>query len=233
MTDDTLPAPTNAQLPATYQAAQKALAECSRVDECKHWSDKAQALASYARQAKDSSLHNLALRIQARAQRRMGELLKLVPRGDADGANLAQNRQEGAHPPVTRTQVARDAGLSDYQRKTALRIASVPDGDFEAAVESDKPPTVTEMAMRGMVAKPAAPVPDVPPADPALIARAHRWLREFAAFCGAHDPAAIALGCQDGDMLRGYVETVDGWLDQFVTRLPASTDTAEVVCSST
>jgi hypothetical protein len=223
-----LPALANAQLPASYQAAQKALAECSRVDECKDWSDKARALASYARQAKDSTLHNLALRIQSRAQRRMGELLKLVPRGDADGANLAQNRQAGALPPVTRTQVARDAGLSEHQRKTALRIANVPEPDFEAAVESDKPPTVTEMAMRGTATRELArvpdPGPDLSPADPALVARAHRWLREFAAFCGAHDPVGIALSCGDGDMLRGHVETIDGWLDRFITRLPAQAE---------
>jgi hypothetical protein len=70
------PAVIDARLPVSYETAQKALAECSRFDECKDWSDKAAALASYARQAKDNTLHNLALRIQARAQRRMGELLK-------------------------------------------------------------------------------------------------------------------------------------------------------------
>src|SRR6185312_15539417 len=146
----TLPAPADAQLPATYTAAQKALAECSRVDECKDWSDKAAALAAYARQAKDSTLHNLALRIQQRAQRRMGELLKQVHRAD----EATRFGREGAHPPVTRTQVAVEAGLSEHQRKTALRIANVPEMAFETALESDNPPTVTQMAMRGTIAKP-------------------------------------------------------------------------------
>ena len=67
-------------VPRSTKRRRQALAECSRVDECKDWSDKAPALASYARQAKDSTLHNLALRIQQRAQRRMGELLKHIPR---------------------------------------------------------------------------------------------------------------------------------------------------------
>lgn len=227
MSDETsnLPALANAQLPATYQAAQKALAECSRVDECKDWSDKAQALASYARQAKDSTLHNLALRIQSRAQRRMGELLKLVPRGDADGANLAQNRQEGALPPVTRTQVARDAGLSEHQSKTALRIASVSEEEFESRVESVDPPTVTELARLGTSSRELSrvpdPAPEVPPADPAAVARAHRGLREFAAFCAAHDPVAIAHGAGDADLLQGHVETISHWLDRFVVNLSA------------
>jgi hypothetical protein len=52
----------------------------------------------------------------------------------------------------SRTQAARDAGLSDRQRHTALRVASVPESEFEEAVESGCP-TVTEMAERGTVKK--------------------------------------------------------------------------------
>ena len=220
----TLPAIPGARLPVTYETAQKALAECSRVDECKGWSDKAAALASYARQAKDTTLHHLALRIQARAQRRMGELLKQVPRGDAAGANLMQHRRDGGGPPVTRTQIARDAGLSERQRKTALRIASVPEPDFTAAIDSPKPPTVTALAAMGTSSRPAQPEPEVQPADPATASRALGLLRELAAFCTMTDPAAIALACRDPDGARGHVEEIDRWLDQFVTRLPQSVE---------
>jgi AbiEi antitoxin C-terminal domain len=66
----------NAKLPKIYESARVALAECSRIDECKDWADKAEALASYARQADDDSLRKTADRIQARAIRRCGELLK-------------------------------------------------------------------------------------------------------------------------------------------------------------
>lgn len=215
----TLPAATDARLPVTYEAAQKALAECSRVDECKDWSDKAAALASYARQAKDNSLHNLALRIQARAQRRMGELLKLVP--DQRGGD--RGGPTGGRPPIgqTRTQAARNAGLSDHQRKTALRVASVPEPAFTAAVESPQPPTVTALAAMGTSSRPAAPEPDVRPVDPATASRALGLLRELAAFCATHDAAAIALACHDPDAAHGYVEEIDRWLDRFVTRLPS------------
>jgi hypothetical protein len=41
-------------------AARKAIAKRSRIDECKSWSDKVAALASYARQAKDRSLRAMA-----------------------------------------------------------------------------------------------------------------------------------------------------------------------------
>jgi len=45
----------------------------------------------------------------------------------------------GAHPKLTRKQAATDAGLSEYQRKTAIRVANVPEETFEKQVESDTP----------------------------------------------------------------------------------------------
>jgi hypothetical protein len=65
-----LPAITSAKLPASYAAAKVALSECTAIDECQTWADKAEALASYARQAKDDELRKMADRIQARAVRR-------------------------------------------------------------------------------------------------------------------------------------------------------------------
>lgn len=99
-----------AQLPQAYEAARQALKECSRVDECKDWADKAAALASYARQADDDELYRMARRIQGRAVRRAGELLKAFqnPRARTD-LSTGTVTQRGA------------AGA-----------------DFEAAVESDQ-----------------------------------------------------------------------------------------------
>lgn len=61
-----------------------------------------------------------------------GELQEIRPRqGAQDG-----RRRDGTVPPLNRTQAAEEAGLSDDQRKTALRVASIPEDEFEAAVES-------------------------------------------------------------------------------------------------
>lgn len=220
-----LPDPAAARLPGVYEAAQKALAECSRIDECKTWADKAAALASYARQAKDDSLKVLAMRIQARAYRRMGELLKQIPPargGDRGGPT-------GGRPPVgeTRTQAANDAGLSEHQRKTALRVANVPQPEFEAATaEPVAPPTVTALAARGTDSCQVVVRDDIQPAPLDQATKAHSRLREFAAFCAVHDPARIALACRgyDLDSLRGYVDAIDAWLDRFVTHLPEPTE---------
>jgi hypothetical protein len=139
--------PRDAPLPVRYEAACTALAECQRIDECKEWADKAAALASYARQAEDEELEAMCRRIRLRALDRVGELLRQIE--PAHGAN--QNIGDGGDPNVlTRKQVADEAGLSERQRKTALRINNVPREEFEEAVKSDNPPTASELAKRGI-----------------------------------------------------------------------------------
>jgi hypothetical protein len=55
-----------------------------------------------------------------------------------------QNIEDGAVPNVTRTSAAEEAGASERQRKPALRVANVSVEFFEAAIESEAPPTVTK-----------------------------------------------------------------------------------------
>jgi hypothetical protein len=137
---------TSARLPAAYENAKAHLAECERIDECQNWANRAEALASYARQANDDDLRRMADRIQARAIHRAGALLKQIP---PDPGGRPAKTQDGAVPSLTRAQAAEAAGLSERQRKTALRVASVPFEEFERIIESVSPPTITELAERG------------------------------------------------------------------------------------
>ena len=225
-----LPSISDARLPVAYENAKTALAECSRIDECQDWADKAAALASYARQAKDDQLRKMAERIQARAIRRCGELLKQIE--PASQAQLKQNRRDGPVPSVTRTEAAKEAGLSERQQKTALRVATVPEPEFTEMVESDTPPTVTKLAEMGTQKKPR-PEPEqqprplvdlgeIPPEDYARATKAQGTLRRFAEFCEANEPTRIAKAFMPHEIqqLRQYVTIVDAWLDQFVTHLP-------------
>lgn len=151
-----LPAQISAPLPATYEAARTALANCQAIDECKDWADKAAALASYARQSEDLELEKMAMRIRARATRRAGELLKQIEPGQ--GARDGKRAEVDRLP--LRSEIAHRAGMSEHQQKTAVRVAAVPERQFTEQVESDNPPTLTELARQGT--QPRNP----PPPDP-------------------------------------------------------------------
>lgn len=144
-----LPSVSKARLPQTYESAKTALSECQRLDECKDWSDKAAAMASYAKQAADDQLERLAMKIRARAIKRCGELLREIEPAPNHHGN---STKEGTHP--SRTAAAKEAGLSQHQQKTALRVASLPDEKFDQMVDKDKPATITELAEAGTKKKP-------------------------------------------------------------------------------
>jgi hypothetical protein len=73
----------------------------------------------------------------------MGELLK-----EYDGRGGDRTKTEGAHGSApTQRKAASDAGVSEHQQLQAVRVANVPDAAFDAAVEGDKPATVTALAV--------------------------------------------------------------------------------------
>jgi hypothetical protein len=207
-----------ANLPALYEGAKKALAECSRIDECQQWADKAMAMASYARQAKDETLHKYADRIKARAITRCGELLKSIP---PDKGGRPSETHTGTDTGLSRSQAAADAGMSKRQKDTALQVANVDPAVRDALIESDNPPTITELANLGKKTRPAVDLGGIAPADYALATQAQGALREFAAFCSKHDPVRVAKAFQPHEFaaMRKYVATVDGWLDAFIVHL--------------
>jgi len=210
---DALPGLSRARFPAAYQAAHKAISKCSRIDECKSWSDKAAALASYARQAKDHTLRMMAERIQARAIRRCGELLKQVPSGQGSKNQYGELRNGS----VTRRGVAREAGLSDRQRVTALRVASIPAPRFDSLVEGDSPPTVTHLAHLGAQ-------PSVSPRGTraARVVQAREMFGTIREFCKENAPAELAAEFegQSEASLREFAANLQRWLEEFVAHLP-------------
>jgi hypothetical protein len=95
------------------------------------------ALASYAKQAHDDSLQKLALRIQSRAIRRCGELLETFQTGPQGGRPKGNSTGAGT---VSQRDAAEAAGMSKRQEVQAVRVAKVPQDEFDAAIESDEPP---------------------------------------------------------------------------------------------
>jgi len=208
----------SAKLPATYEAAKVAITNCARIDECQEWANKAEALASYAKQADDDTLRQMADRIQARAIRRAGELLKQF---DARG----DHRKKDGTVLSSATQMARSVGLSERQQKTAVRVANVPAETFEKAIESENPPTVTKLAEMGKQSRPASitPAPQYPTPPRGFKQATHviGVVREFAAFCAVTPPELVANGVMPSEVeeIRNLVGHIDGWLDRFVVNL--------------
>jgi len=214
---DNLPSVGNARLPEVYAHAKVALQECAKIDECKDWADKAEAMASYARQANDDAMHKMADRIQARAIRRCGVLLKEIE--PSPGARTDQPR--GDAPPRSRSEAAKDAGLSDDQRKTVLRVANVPEAEFEKAVESDNPPTVTDLAEQGTVKKPLVDLGGRTPEEFAEATRLIGLIAHISRTGSALDIDLAARGLSKQDkigLLTAIIVAVD-WLHTVTVRV--------------
>jgi len=138
----------------------------------------------------------------------------------------ATGRSGAAIPPVvTRKSAAEEAGLSERQAKTALRIAAIPAAEFEEAIEAPKPPTITELAERGTKPRPqpaAAPKPAGPPAylcgrtpdefNAAIHARGR--VRDLAVQCGRVSAEAVAVTSTDTERteLRAWLSDIAPWI---------------------
>ena len=105
--------------------------------------------------------------------------------------------------------------MSDRQYRTAMDVGNISDEEFNAAVESDAPPTVTALAEQGK--KPRNP----PPEGFAEASKLIGTVRRFAEFCDAHDPAIVANGVLSNETVkvRQLVGKIDSWLDQFAVNL--------------
>lgn len=203
-----LPTISDASLPASYERARAALQNCQRVDECKDWADKAAALASYAKQADDDSLQKFAVRIQARAIRRCGELLQQFQNPGV------RTKPRGDSPPRSQRDAAKNAGMSKDQEKQAVRVANVPQADFDAAVDSNDPPTVTALAERGTEKQ----------SKPTGFAEATKvlgTLKSLEEFCRIHSAEMIVGAVYAHEVAHAVqrIDVIQGWLQTFRAEL--------------
>lgn len=227
-----LPDIATAKLPSTYESAKNALASCASLDECQTWADKAAALASYAKQADDTELENLSKRIRARAVRRAGELLEQIE-GRSE-ANLRQNRSVGSDTSEpTRRQIAEQAGMSVRQQLNAVRVARVPQEEFEREIEAPRPATVTSLAKRGTMTREQEVERRVKKfgvdymqgrtgAEYRAVQDFISPLEDYAKWCREHaDIEAVLadLTDQERQLVRASIETIDRTHDRIITRL--------------
>jgi hypothetical protein len=210
----------HARLPQTYHHARGALEKCSRLDECKDWADKAEALASYAKQAGDETLMKMAIRIRDRAIRRSGELLKQIEPGKPGPKS---EMGVGDHTQLGRQAAGEQAGMSKHQQVQAIRVANVPAVEFDRQVESENPPTITALADQGKKSAPK-PVLDLQGRDPGEFNRSLHFVAEFEYYAKTVaefdlDLLLPGLTPPEKARVRAAIEIVDGVHDRIITRI--------------
>lgn len=210
----------NAKLPVSYEQAKVALSNCASLDECMNWGDKMEALASYAKQAGDDEMMKMATRIRDRAIRRAGELLKQIEPGKG---GRPSETGIAADTSFTRKDAAEQAGMSKRQQVTAIRVANVPEVDFERQVESANPPTVTKLAEQGK--KPApTPVIDLKGRDPSEFNRSLHFVAEFEEYAKSIrsfdlEKMLPALTPVEASRIRVAITEIDAIHDRIITRI--------------
>lgn len=220
-----LPAKYNsARLPANYEAAKLAIAEASKVDECKDWADKALALASYARQAKDQALEIMATRIRVRAIRRVGALLLEVEKAQGGDRKSGKIKKEGVRLFDSRKSAASKAGISEFQAKQSIRVANVPEATFEMQVESENPPTVTELARQGTQKRKVRPIYEEQGMSKEAFQAGMYFrgdLRRMAEATQKYDPQMIVDGSTPDERkrIREWVGIIDSFNDRLISKL--------------
>lgn len=194
-----------APLPINYQAAKAALAECACIDECKDWSDKAVAIASYAKQVRDKTMMHNAQRIVLRARERLGELLLEW---------TAENNSGSKSKHAIADQLGVDHALADQ----AIAIARVPKKVRDSEIEGAPPIAPTRLAALTprVYARYSAP----PPSEADYIIDYIDSLHGIIAEVGSAVAAARKIDLADLTYVRRKVIAVQEWLDAFEQALP-------------
>lgn len=115
-----------------YEAACRALEEAHSVDEVKDIHDKAVAMRAYAIQAKNVDLEVMAAEVRARAERRLGEMLK----AEKEAGRFGQGKRKSKVPNGGTLDVItfNDIGVDKHLSRRSQKMASISEQAFEAMV---------------------------------------------------------------------------------------------------
>lgn len=206
-------------LPIEYTAACRAIAACRTIDDGKRWSDKADALAAWAKIYNSDQAASEARRLKLHAYRRMNDLAEqLRPSGRRLGPH-------GSSVAGARTLLG-EHGLSEHKVKDIRRIGAIPKATFDDLVKSRNPPGVTAAAIQGIGhsmhgAQPVssdswrlicvgAQVSGITP---------RRLLQTFCRKYSAKE-VACGLGPHEADAARAMTAELLEWLREFERYLP-------------
>ena len=185
-----------------YDAARYALSVAVEVDEVKDIRDKAEAMAAYARQAKDTELVKWATEIKVRAERRAGQMLAEMPKAKGGNPNLPTGT---TMVPVDKTLA--DIGITKNESSRWQKLAAVTDTQFEEAVSAAKEVagevTTAAMLRAAKACEPPKPVAPTPPPAPVVEPKEPSLADQVREETGAGDFDAAASEVQE--LRSGYL----------------------------
>ncbi len=121
-------------VPVEYETAVKALAECCTLDESKYWSQKADALAAWAKIYRQDDALRKAKMLKLHAFRRMGQLSEeLRPVRKPLGAGSGRGTLPGPRS------LLREQGLSVAETAAARMLGGLELGKFKRLLSSPRP----------------------------------------------------------------------------------------------
>jgi hypothetical protein len=117
--------PKDMPMPVVYTDAVTALTRCRTLDEAKYFSDKAEALAAWAKIYNSNQASVEATRLKWHAYRRMGVLAEeLMPKADQRGGATA---------------LLKEQGFSHSTASVIRRVARLTHGEFKELVDQERP----------------------------------------------------------------------------------------------
>lgn len=119
-----------------YDAARYALQQAVEIDEVKEIRDKAEAMAAYARQAKDTEMIQWVTEIKVRAERKAGEMLASMEKHPG-AKGVGSNQHEVRSHDVTAPKLS-DLGITKNESSRWQKLAAIPETQFEQAVSAAK-----------------------------------------------------------------------------------------------
>lgn len=153
-----------------YEAMRVAIEEAHSVDEAKDIRRKAVALEMYARQANNRELERWVREIRVRAERRTGELLRVLPKASGArgmaGPGRGNKTASSKMSPFQDHPLIKNLGITHNQSSEWQKLANVPKEDFEAELANPVALPTAAHIIAAHEAKTAPPAPETPPVDP-------------------------------------------------------------------
>jgi hypothetical protein len=152
-----------------YDAMLLAIAECEVVDEAKDIKDKAFALETYFRIARQNpEAEQRAHNVRLRAEKRIGELMKEMERDERSKGGDVKSAPRSAEPikPSEYAATRERLGITTQDASTFQQLADMPKEEFEAALASPEKLSARQIVERSKASNnpPAHLRPD--PIDP-------------------------------------------------------------------